>query len=460
MSKKQEIDKLVKKASRQGLHITYLSGAGHWEVKNPITREVTTISSTPKTDRGVLDAQQKMKRVGFIVNREPRRKQRKPRTERKQEMVSIGDVVELKKVVSVGDVSRDIPLASYVVWQAIRNRMERADGDPQIWWGYQRTVINELWPNLGEDTLEKIVGYLRDSNNVVHTGSRAGSGEPRYMVSHEFMELDTKKPREIEVNMASTKEKIATVAAAAAHHPLLTAKGTPRLKAPSSKVRPEGTWAELKPDDEGFYRCRDFIGERGCRFATKRLSSFTSHQGKLKGQHVDVEGFDGQCKFCDDLYPDPRRLADHVSRYHNENNTRFCPKCWDYYEGSPYTHRKVKHVAIPAEGVKALAKSMPMPVDDVVFQEPVDTPVVGPYSDADARVTMETRKRLGDLTVEADRMDAHAALTIILQELIDLKGENGILSNENERLREENDRLLEQQAKFEKVAALISEIQR
>ena len=392
------------------------------------------------------------------------------------------DIVELKMVIVIDDVDKDIPLASYTVWQAIQSRMTHAvgvDHDPHLWSGYQHDVINELWPGIHKQIMTEIITYLHNSKNVQAHKNNNNNRTPVYHVSHEFNELETEL-KEIEVNRADTRERIAAVATATAKlaTPLgqseLTMVGHPRLKAASSKVCVGGKWEGLKPNRNGYYVCKEAIGTSvGCGYATKRLHSFLSHQGKLnKGKHSDIPGFVGDCKDCDDIYVDPRRFSDHVRRNHNK---RFCATCWEYYDGTTREHKKNKHTTtkIPAEIPAKLAESLIvhseaqapifraepdlaepgfdyMEADELALTEPEPEPEPAPAPTGHTRWATTAHK-------EAAHTDALAAINTILDENTDLRGEIAFMREEMEHLRVENDRLREQEAKFQKISALFSE---
>ncbi len=372
-------------------------------------------------------------------------------------MPAIGEIVELKAVIQTIDVERDIALASYVVWQAIQNRMSQiSHPDPHMWTGFQRDVINELWPGLHENVMMRITAYLRDSKNVVVVGNNAESGEPTYKVSHEFEELDS-QPKGIEVNAASTIEKIATVAAAPKPHPLgLTVRGLPRQKNSASKVNATGKWGNLTPNFKGFYVCKDVIGADGCRYATERLGSFLAHQGKLKGKHPEVAGFDGQCQFCTDIYADPQRLSDHTSRFHHDIDVNYCRTCWNYYTETPKEHRAMHNRAAASTPVVAET-----PTSEVVMVTDTLPPLTQPGHTrwvTTAHKAAET-KIVGDEGYAANEItDAHWFLTQILNENVKLREENAALRDQNAIFLADNERLAEQEAKFEKIAALLSEL--
>lgn len=379
-------------------------------------------------------------------------------------MVAIGDMVELKSVVDAADVVKDIPLASYVVWQAIQTKMTLiSESDPHRWSGYQHVVVHELWPDLDNAIVRQIVVYLQDSKNVLPTGETGSGGQPSYRVSHEFNEKEPKKEEKM--------QKIAEVASATPATPLLTAKGDPRKKAPASKVRAGGKWENLTPDADGLYRCTTALGEGGCRYATERLNSFLSHQGKMVGRkHVDIEGFEGQCVYCTDFFSDPQRLAEHTTRIHRDKKVHYCRTCWVYYSESQQQHRLNKHVVAPAlariaaqevqgpepagdrstyattntdlwrkpgesknQFIERVARTAPLPVP-----VPVRIPVATPEADHPSRPTFQTDSVSPPPHAfeKQEVSDAEKAIFTILEELHILRSENAALQEENARLKE------------------------
>lgn len=402
MSKKREIEQLISDASGQGIRFEYLA-SGHWKAVNPKTKKKVFISSTPKSDRGVFNARASLKKIGYVTKRPPKKKRHKKSSEaevmalkvvtssptsQEDSMPKLGEIAEIKTALSTDEVSSNVPMAAYVLWEAIHLRMKSAASSPtyeerskeiggkpgKVWEGSRRNLMQDLWPDLALHTMNRIGQYLTGSKNMTTIERGRGGMESIWWISDEFNTATEYKAKHTHADWSD-----------------------PKPKSKSNRGQ-RGRFSTLEPGADGYYRCEK------CTFATKTVRSFQPHIGKLGDREHPCTG-SYHCSYCPDILPTPEQMQAHHSRRHKDEHLNYCAKCVGYYEGSPYAHR-------------------------VVHLESKTSP----ETENSENVVTKSKDESLPIEISTDLEVAEKALWSILEELKRLRDENETLRQENKEL--------------------------
>lgn len=426
MSKKREIEQLISEAVEQGIKFEYLP-SGHWKATNPKTKQKKHIASTPSSNRGVTNARSSLIQIGFVPKRPPKKKKKQPAEAPKEMAIAVvtkteetpvpklGEMAQIRKAITAEEVKNNIPMAAYVLWEAIHLRM-RSDstmkyedrnkvmgGIPgKVWEGSRSMLIDAIWPDLETHTKTRIGAYLTGSKNMATVVRGQGNTHSIWWISDEFREITEYKAKYTKSNWYED--------------------GQGKIKTYPSDNYVRGKYVGLEPDSDGYYRCAK------CTFATKKLTSFQPHIGKLGDREHPNEGT-FECRFCPDILPTADTMKQHHVRKHKDTGTNYCASCVAYYDDvAPLQHKRLYHSR--AASVTETAKKLDQ-VEQVMDQQKA----VEVQNDE-----VETPRGYAHVKV-VEVSDAEKAIQTVLDEISRLRVDNMDLRVENSKLRKENEEL-------------------
>lgn len=437
MSKKRELEQLIAQARAQGF-VFEMQRSGHWKAWNPnaLNGRFAKISASPRSDRGVTDARVKLQRIGFVPARPPKPKDRKEvkvtvrqvvAEQKEEEMPKVGEIAEFKSVVTTNSVKNEIPMAAYVVWQAVRTRIQTVknakmlkDIEGDLWYGRKKDIIDELWPDLPSSSYTRLGVYLCGSKNMVCLVKGRSESTSTWWISRSFSEVTESQARSVAADWWTAE--------------------------------PANFLNKYVPDSDGVFRCPK------CSYSTERLTSFNPHMGKnARREHPnDVEG-GIQCRFCTDIMPTYTSIREHQRRYHTaDTGLAYCLKCKDYTSDDAAKHRGMHNAQKfhPANSSSTAEESKPAPetavsstqsTTEIKFTEAVNEPTPVQINEGSDEI----------FSIH----DAEAYMQRILRELSSLREQVQTLSADNLMYVEENERYradnLELQGRIDKTLTLL-----
>lgn len=463
MAKTRELNQLIEQATKQGFTFSY-QPSGHWKAVSP-DGKVISLASSPRSMRGVKEARSRLKRLGFKPTVPPKPKQKKTKAKEdemalkvsvtedtentKDEIVpKVGELVELKSVITEEDVHKDYAMAGYTLWNAIhvrikalpnaeRKSMVLGKRPGKVWTGNRFHIMEDLWPGLPKHIKGCVGVFLNGSRNMACLVRGRGGIKSVWWISDEFdasvtsYQAARKTPIEwwkyeaMDMDKAEMKPSIVS-----------EFKSEPKPK-PN-----RGQFNEHLGQD-GRYHCDK------CSYSTSRVSALAAHINKLNGAEHPSDGV-LPCKYCDETLSTHVSLSNHMRRWHRDVGEAYCRVCTAYYMEDPQKHR-VKHlVAKNQERYKDKAEEK-----NTVIPETMMQPVT---------FHGENDDEIEKTVVAPDLSDALAAVGRIVDEMNRLREANKMLVDANNELAQQNSDLWEMSAKLQtqvdENSALVEHIQR
>lgn len=490
MSLQKQVKDIIQAARDQGFMID-MQPNGHFLATAPpgvsgIKGNQITIAQTPGSQKGATNVRARLISIGFMPperlaampkHKRPGYEEPEPKPapttsdtdsstdteEGSGQMVKFSDAVRVtgdgdhasliktRDTLPINQILEDVPLASWLVWQRIQEKIKKGPHAPEPhtlagrpgweWEGSRQRLITEVWPDLPRpdysvspsvicEERRAIGQYLSGSKNMAPIISGSKDRMTLWWVSRTWNDADV---------ATATRDAV-------------------------------GNWWERKvtPEEAGetrapapvltLHRCDQ------CSYQTRSAGGLAVHKSKYRTLGRPHPGGREICTVarCPEIRPDVESLVSHIRRDHPGVAFSTCRKCWTlffadtasdaraqlmdhhaayhYVENSrnPYVTREAKEALARAAASKP--EPEPEPEPEPAPKSALVTPTIEPVSTSDGMVGAGDNQAvayLQGLLNEITRLRTETADVSRLRKLIET------LTNENAELREREQQLID-----------------